>query len=70
MDESFEIKVRNHKKEAVNVRIVEHMYRWTNWSLTDQSHQSHKMDSQTAEFPVTIAPDGEQVVTYTVHYSW
>jgi hypothetical protein len=70
LDESFEIKVRNHKKEAVNVRIVEHMYRWTNWSLTDQSQQSHKMDSQTAEFPVTIAPDGEQVVTYTVHYSW
>ena len=70
MDETFEIKVRNHKKEAVNVRVVEHMYRWTNWKLTEQSHDSRKMDSQTAEFPVTIAPDGEQVVTYTVHYSW
>ena len=70
MDESFEIKVRNHKKEAVNVRIVEHMYRWTNWKLTEQSHESRKMDSQTAEFPVTITPDGEQVLTYTVHYSW
>jgi len=27
MDESFEIRVRNHKKEAVNVRVVEHLYR-------------------------------------------
>jgi hypothetical protein len=70
MDESFEIRVRNHKKEAVNVRVVEHMYRWTNWKLIDQSQDSHKMDAQTAEFPVTIAPDGEAVVTYTVHYSW
>ena len=70
MDESFEIRVRNHKKEAVTVRVVEHLYRWTNWKLTEQSQESHKTDAQTVEFPVTIDPDGEQVVTYTVHYSW
>ncbi len=70
MDESFEIRVRNHKKEAVAVRVVEHLYRWTNWKLTEQSQESHKMDAQTVEFPVTVPPDGEQVVTYTVHYSW
>ena len=27
-EESFEIKVRNHKKEEVEVRVVEHMVRW------------------------------------------
>jgi len=70
MDESFEIRVRNHKKEAVTVRVVEHLYRWTNWKLSEQSQESRKSDAQTVEFPVTIAPDGEQVVTYTVHYSW
>ena len=70
MDETFEIRVRNHKKEAVSVRVVEHLYRWTNWKLMEQSHASRKMDAQTVEFPVNIAPDGEQVVTYTVHYSW
>jgi hypothetical protein len=70
MDESFEVRVRNHKKEAVTVRVVEHLYRWTNWKLTEQSHPSRKTDAQTVEFPVTIAPDGEQVITYTVHYSW
>jgi hypothetical protein len=70
MEESFEIRVRNHKKEAVNVRVVEHLYRWTNWKLIEQSQPSTKKDAQTAEFPVTIPPDGERVVTYTVHYSW
>jgi len=70
MEESFEIKVRNHKKEPVNVRVVEHLYRWTNWKLIEQSQPSNKTDAQTAEFPVTIAPDGEGIVTYTVHYSW
>jgi len=70
MEESFEIKVRNHKKEPVDVRVVEHLYRWTNWKLVEQSQSSRKTDAQTTEFPITIAPDGEQVVTYTVHYSW
>jgi len=70
MDETFEVRVRNHKKEAANVRVVEHLYRWTNWKLTDQSHESKKRDAQTVEFPVEVAANDEQVVTYTVHYSW
>jgi hypothetical protein len=70
MDESFEIRIRNHKKEAVEVRAVEHLYRCTNWKLIEQSSKFNKKDAQTIEFPVTIAADGEQMVTYTVHYSW
>jgi hypothetical protein len=70
MDESFEIRVRNHKKEPVNVRVVEHLYRWTNWKVMEASHPHRRMDAQTIEFPITVAPNGEQVVTYTVHYSW
>src|SRR6266699_2152273 len=63
MEESFEIRVRNHKKEPVSVRVVEHLYRCTNWKLIEQSHESRKGDSQIAEFPVTIAADGEQVIS-------
>jgi hypothetical protein len=70
IDESYEIRVRNHKKDAVNVRVVEHLYRCNNWKLTAQSNDSRKMDAQSVEFPVTIKPDGETVVTYTVHYTW
>jgi len=70
MDESFEIHVRNHKKDSVNVRVVEHLYRGHNWKLADQSTTSRTMDAQTVEFPVTVKPDGETIVTYTVHYSW
>ncbi len=70
MEESFEIKVRNHKKEPVNVRVVEHLYRWSTWNIVDKSAEFTKKDAQTIEFPVTVAPDGEQTITYTVHYSW
>lgn len=69
-DETFEIKIRNHKKEAVQVRVVERLYRWNNWQILQNSTKFNKKDAQTVEFPVTVAPDGEQVVTYTVHYSW
>jgi hypothetical protein len=68
--ETFEIKVRNHKKEPVQVRVVEHLYRGQNWELTAKSDDYKKKDSQTIEFPVTIAPDGEKTITYTAHYTW
>ena len=70
LDESFEIKVRNHKKEAVQVRVVEHLYRWVNWQIMNPSSEFKKKDSRTAEFTVTIPPDGEKVITYTAHYTW
>jgi hypothetical protein len=70
LDESFEIKLRNHKEEAVEVRVVEHLYRWINWEITEKSHTFLKTESQTMEFRVTVEPDAEEVVTYKVHYTW
>ncbi|MDP9264320.1 MAG: hypothetical protein M3O85_08385, partial [Acidobacteriota bacterium] len=70
LDESFEIKLRNHKKEPVEFRVIEHLYRWTNWSIPLSSYKFTKKDSQTAEFRVLVPPDGERIITYTVHYTW
>jgi hypothetical protein len=70
MNESFEIKLRNHKKEPVEIRVVEHLYRWSNWEITAKSDDFIKKDSQTIEFRVPVKPDEEKTVTYTVHYSW
>jgi len=62
--------VRNHKKESVDVRVVEHLYRWLTWNVTAKSDSYRKLDSQSIEFPVTITPDGEKTITYTAHYTW
>jgi len=70
VDESFEIKLRNHTKAAVDIRVVEHLYRWTNWEISQKSAPYNKIDSQTIEFRVNVPPDGETKVTYMVHYSW
>jgi hypothetical protein len=70
VDESFEIKVRNHKKEAVEFRVVEHLYRWTNWEIQESETGWTKKDSQTIEFRVSVPADGEHIIKYRVHYSW
>ncbi len=70
IDESFEIKVRNHKAEPVEVRIVEHLYRWTSWDIVKNSDPFKKSDAQMIEFVVQIPRDGEKTVNYKVHYSW
>jgi hypothetical protein len=70
LDESFAITLRNHKKEAVEIRVVEHLYRWPNWEITAKSVDFQKSDDQTIEFHVTVKPDAEETVTYTAHYTW
>lgn len=70
VDESFEIRVRNHMAELAEVRVVEHLYRWKNWEFAEKSQDFIKKDSQTIEFVVEIPPDGEKVVTYKAHYTW
>jgi hypothetical protein len=69
-DESFEITVKNHRKEPVNVVILEHLYRGATWDVTSKSSPFNKRDSNTIEFPVNIPPEGAQTVIYTVHYTW
>ena len=70
IDESFEIKLRNHKKEVVEIRVVEHLYRWSNWIIVEKSDRFKKADSQTIEFRVLVKPDEEKTISYTVHYWW
>jgi len=71
IDESFEIKLRNRKKDTpVEIRVVEHLYRWSNWEITKKSDDFVKKDSQTIEFRIPVKPDEERTVTYSVHYSW
>ena len=70
LDESFEIRLRNHKKEPMEVRVVEHLYRWNNWDIVKNSDAFNKLDSKTVEFHVKVPADGEKVVTYTAHYTW
>jgi hypothetical protein len=50
--------------------VVEHLSRFDNWELKQKSTDYRSLDSHTIEFPVTVNPDEEKIVTYQVHYSW
>jgi len=69
-NETFEIKLRNRKKQPAEIRVVEHLYRWSNWTIKEKSQAFEKTDAQTIEFKVALKPDEEKVVTYKVHYTW
>jgi len=68
--ESFEITLRNRKKEPVEIRVVEHLFRWTNWEITEKSDTFLELKSDEIEFRVALKPGEERKVTYSVYYSW
>jgi hypothetical protein len=70
VDETFEIKLRNHKSEPVEVMVYEHPWRWNEWDITKSNAVWEKVDQTTIKFPVKLKKDEEKVVTYTIRYNW
>ncbi len=70
IEESYEISIRNHKDEDVEVRVVEHMFRWTEWEITKETMEHVKTDAQTVEYHLEVPADGEVTFEYTVFYRW
>ena len=70
LEEAFEIRLRNHKDQAVKVVVKENLYRWSNWKILTKTHEFIKEDSRTITFPVDVAKDGETIVRYRVRYTW
>jgi hypothetical protein len=70
LQETYEITLRNHKDEAVEVRVVEHLFRWSEWQILDSNADYTEMDASNIEFRVRLPANGERTVRYTVLYTW
>jgi hypothetical protein len=70
MSEDIEIKLRNAKKEPVEVQVKEVLYRWVNWEITSKTHAFRKDDARSVYFPVTVPPGEEVTARYSVRYWW
>jgi hypothetical protein len=70
VEETIEVRVRNHKDAAADVQVYEHPWRWTQWEITGASAGWSKVDQGTIRFPLHIERDGEGTVKYTIRYSW
>ncbi|MBL1136551.1 MAG: hypothetical protein HND46_14675, partial [Chloroflexi bacterium] len=71
LDESYSIKLRNRKDDQpVEIRVVEHLFRWSEWQILSSTHEYTKTSSSTIEYRVTVNPGEEVQIDYTVHYQW
>ncbi|MFT5424755.1 MAG: hypothetical protein ACI89L_002555 [Phycisphaerales bacterium] len=71
MSETIEIKLRNRKKDdSVDVLVQERLFRWNEWDVTQTTDGFTKADARTIRWNVTLAPDEEKIITFTVRYNW
>jgi hypothetical protein len=70
LEEEYSITLSNHKDEAVEVRVVEHLFRWSEWTIFTANADYREMDSSTIEFRVPVPANGEATIHYGVRYTW
>ncbi|HEY4744548.1 MAG TPA: DUF4139 domain-containing protein [Desulfuromonadaceae bacterium] len=61
---AYEIVVRNHKQEAIVVRVMEPVP--GDWRVLNSSHPYNKASSSVLEYTLPVAADGETRLTYRV----
>ncbi len=64
--DSYKIELRNHKKTAVTIKVIEKQ--WGDWSIIKSNRKYTKKDSTTIEFYVKVPAGGKRTVTYTAEY--
>lgn len=67
-DAAFEVELKNAKKEAVTVSVLEPMP--GDWELLQQSHPHTKEAAGAAKFKVPVPAEGSATLTYRVRVKW
>ncbi len=70
MSETIELEVRNQKKTVATVVVREHLYRWRNWKIDKRNLPFERVNANTVEWRLEIAPESSATVRYQVDYSW
>jgi len=66
--ETVEIELRNRKREAVTVKVIERFH--GNWNFQGDTPPVLKKQADRAEFEVKVPAQGEKKFQYTVLYAW
>jgi hypothetical protein len=67
-ESSWEVSLRNHKDEDVDVLLVEPV--GGDWAILSSSHPATKVDAWTFTFEPGVEAHGETTVTYRVRVRW
>lgn len=69
-EETFQIRLENNSEETVEIRVVEHLYRWHEFEIVRADTEYEATGPRTIEFRPTLRPGGRRTIHYTVRYSW
>jgi len=64
----WDVQIRNHKKEDVQVTIIEPVP--GDWEMVKTSHPYDKIEAHTLQYVVTVPKDGKITVNYRVRMRW
>ena len=67
-ESDWEVELRNHKDEAVEVEVVEPI--GGDWTIEQASHSHKKEDAKTFIFEVNVPARGKTKITYRVRIRW
>jgi hypothetical protein len=67
-ESSYEIELRNHKKTAETVEVVEPV--GGSWTIVESSAPAKLKDSRTFTFEVSVPANGKTNISYTVRVKW
>lgn len=70
MAETVHVRLRNSNDSRRQVRVREHLYRWTRWEILQSSQNYERRDDDAIEFLVDVPASGEASISYRVRYHW
>ena len=68
-EETWAVKLRNHKEENIKVLVSENLYGGREWKITKNSHPFQKKNAQQIEAWIDVPKGQEVVFSYTVKYN-
>ncbi len=68
--ETVSVRLRNSNDSRQQVRVREHLYRWTRWDIVESSQPFERRDDDAIEFLVDVAANAESTISYRVRYHW
>ncbi len=66
-DKTYQIKLRNHKKEDITVLVEKSVY--GDWEIINKDREFKKKDANTIEFNVPVSAGGESSINFTIRTS-
>ena len=68
--ERVNVRLENKGKQAIDVVVREHLWRWPVWKLEAEDRKGTRTGVQTQEYRLRVPAKGSQSVTYAVVYTW